>query len=174
MSPTAAQKFLPDFTAFEFVPAETLDSTPIRVGYEYWLYRRGNRRFPSRSDLCPRDIAGALQHMSLIKVEGDDFVYRVVGDAIVRAFDIPIQNRRMSEIVYDEPGFGTIVVPLLRKVAHIGEPVAIRGTTGHDVTRANFTDYQNVLLPLGPDDQAVDHIVTFSSYTSRPFIPSLD
>jgi hypothetical protein len=39
------------------------------------------------------------------------------------------------------------------------------------VTRTNFTDYENVLLPLGPDDHTVDHVLTFGSYTSRPFVP---
>ncbi len=171
MSLMAAQKFIPDCTAFQFVAPETLESAPIRIGFEYWRYRRGSRRYPSRNDIHPRDITAALQNMSLLKVEGDDFIYRIVGDGVVRAYDIPIQNRRISDIVYDEPGFGTIVIPLLRKVVETGEPVAIRGTTGHDVTRANFTDYANVLLPLGPDNRTVDHLITFSSYTSRAFIP---
>lgn len=171
MSLKTAQKFIPDYTAFQFVAPETLEATPIRIGLEYWCNRRGSRRFPSRADIHPRDFSAALQHMSLIKVDGDDFIYRIVGDAVVRAYDIPIQNRRLSDIVYDEPGFGTIVIPLFRKVVEAGEPAAIRGTTGHDVTRANFTDYENVLLPLGPDDSHVDHIIAFSSYTSRPFIP---
>jgi hypothetical protein len=171
MSLRTATKLIPDFTAFQFVALDAIEAAPLRSGFDYWRSRCNSRRFPTRGDIHPRDIAAALQHMSLIKVDGDEFIYRIVGDAIVRAYDIPIQNRKLSDIVYDEPGFGTIVIPLFRKVAEGGAPVAIRGTTGHDVTRANFTDYENVLLPLGPDDSTVDHLITFSSYTSRPFIP---
>lgn len=171
MTVRRAQKFIPDITAFHVIAPEELEALPVRIGFEYWLKRRGTRRYPARSDISPREITSALQNMSLLKVEGDDFVYRIVGDAVVRAFNIPIQNRKMSEIAYDEPGFETIVMPLFRKVAETGEPTAIRGTTGHDVIGANFTDYENILLPLGPDDATIDHVMTFSYYTSRPFIP---
>jgi hypothetical protein len=171
MSLQSAQKFLPDCTSFEFVALDALRASALRLGVEYWQAARGDRRFPTRDDIKPRDICGALQRMSLVKVEGDDFIYRIVGDAIVRAYDVPLQNRRMSDIAFDEPGFDVIVLPLFRKVVETGEPIAVRGTTGHDVTRANFTDYENVLLPLGPDGKTVDHLMTFSCYTSRPFVP---
>lgn len=171
MSFHAAQKYIPDFTVFSEVTFDSLRSRPICLGLEYWQAARGLRRFPARDDIKPRDICGALQHMSLVKVEDNDFLYRIVGDAIVRAYDIPLQNRHLSDIAFDEPGFDAIVVPLFRKVVETGEPIAIRGTTGHDVTRANFTDYENILLPLGPNDQTVDHIMTFSTYGSRPFVP---
>jgi hypothetical protein len=171
MSLLASQKFIPDFTAFSLVALDDIESAPLRVGLTYWEGVRGFRRFPARADVKPRDIATALQYMSLLKVEGDDFIYRIVGDAIVRAYDIPLQNRRVSDIAFDEPGFDVIVLPLFRKIVETGKPIAVRGTTGHDVTRANFTDYENVLLPLGPDDQTVDHVITFSYYTSRPFVP---
>jgi hypothetical protein len=171
MSLQSAQKFIPDYTSFEFVALDTIRATPLRLGLEYWQSVRGARRFPTREDIKARDICGALQQMALLKVEGNDFIYRIVGDGTVRAFDVPIQNRRISDVAYDEPGFDAIVLPLLRKVVKSGEPIALRGTTGHDVTRANFTDYENVLLPLGPDDRTVDHVLTFGSYTSRPFVP---
>lgn len=171
MSFRVSQKYIPDFTAFSFITLDDIEAPPLRTGLTCWQAVRGFRRFPARADIKPRDMMAALQHMSLLKVDGNDFIYRIVGDAIVRAYDIPLQNRRISDVAFDEPGFDVIVLPLFRKIVETGEPIAIRGTTGHDVTRANFTDYENVLLPLGPDDQTVDHLITLSSYTSRPFIP---
>ncbi len=167
------QKLIPDSTSLTFVPLEAITATPLRLGLEYWNGLRGSRRFPARAEIKPRDIAPALRHMSLVKVEEDDFIYRIVGDAIVRAYDVPIQNRRVSDIAYDEPGFGAIILPVFRRVAESGEPVAVQGKTGRDVTRVNFTDYENLLLPLGPDDGTVDHIMTFSSYVFRPFMAPL-
>ncbi len=116
----SAQKFIPDCTSFEFVALDAIKATQLRLGLEYWQTVRGFRRFPSRDDIKPRDISGVLQHMSLLKVKGDDFIYRIVGDAIVRAFDLPIQNRRVSDVAFDEPGFDVIVLPLLRKVVETG------------------------------------------------------
>jgi len=57
----------------------------------------------------------------------------------------------------------------LRQVAETGEPLALRGRIGRDVTRVNFTDSENLLLPLGPNDQTVDHILSVSAYTASPF-----
>lgn len=165
------QQFLPDSTAFMLVPADELTAPHIALGYRVWDAARGLRRFPARHQMHPRDIAPALQHMALLKVEHGDFTYRIVGDAVVRAFDVTLQNRPLSDIVFDEPGFQSILIPLLREVALSGETMAVRGTIGHDVTRANFTDYENLLLPLGQDDSTVDHVMVFAGYSSRPYLP---
>lgn len=165
------QQYLPESTAFVLVPADELTSPQIATGMNAWDTARGLRRFPKRSEIRPRDIVTALQHMALLKVENGDFYWRIVGDGIVRAFDLPLQNRPLSEIVFDEPGFQSILIPLLREVRQSGEPIAVRGTIGHDVLRANFTDYENLLLPLGPDDSTVDHVMMFAAYSSRPYLP---
>lgn len=165
------QQFLPDSTSFVLVPAHELATAPIALGYKVWDTARAGRRYPARSQMRPRDFAPALQYMALLKVEHGDFIYRIVGDGIVRAFDVPLQNRPVSEIVFDEPGFQSILIPLLRDVLANGEPLAARGTIGHDVNTANFTDYENLLLPLGPDDSTVDHVMMFAAYSSRPYLP---
>ena len=161
---------IPDYTDFHTISAGELDAEPLRVAYAYWRSIRGPRRFPARSDIRPRDIAGILRHVSLIKYEDGDFIYRIVGDSIVRAYDMAIHNRKLSELVYDEPGFGSIVRPLLERCVEMGDVVAIRGQTGRDLLRVNFTDYENVLMPLGPDDATVDHVMVVSHYVSRPYI----
>src|SRR5512139_2825462 len=74
MSLQSAEKLIPDSTSFEFVALDTIKATPLRLGLEYWRAVRGARRFPTRDDIKARDICGALQQMSLIKVEGGDFI----------------------------------------------------------------------------------------------------
>lgn len=165
------QQYLPESTAFTLVPPEEVTAPHIVTGLAAWNNARGTRRFPARPEIRPREIVSALQFMGLLKHENGDFIWRIVGDGIVRAFDVPLQNRAMGDIVFDEPGFQSILIPLLRTVAGRGEPVASRGTIGHDLTRANFTDYENLLLPLGPDETQVDHVMLFAAYSSRPYLP---
>jgi hypothetical protein len=168
MSLQAITRCIPENSVFHDVAFSGLESPALRSGYEYWQNKRNGRRFPAREDIRPREIAPLLRYVSLIKVEGDDFVYRIVGDTIVMSYGVPLQNRRLSDLVYEEPGFGAFVIPLLRQVADSGEPLARRGKVGRDVIRVNFTHCENLLLPLGPDDATVDHVLTFSSYASQP------
>ncbi len=162
-------KYIPDNSAFNQIAFDSFTSEVLRSGYHYWLSKCGSRRFPSRDDIRPREIATSLRYISLIKVEGDDFIYRIVGDVIVMSYGVPLQNRRLSDLAYDEPGFDIFVIPNLRKVVESGEPLGLRGKVGRDVARVNFTDCENLLLPLGHDENSVDHVLTFSSYMSHPF-----
>lgn len=168
MSLQSFTRCIPESSVFHDISFDGLESPVLRSGYEYWLSKCNGRRYPARDDIRPREIAPLLRYVSLIKVEGDDFVYRIVGDTIVMSFGVPLQNRRLSDLVFDEPGFGAFVIPLLEKVATTGEPLAVRGKVGRDVTRVNFTHSENLLLPLGVDDDAVDHVLTFSFYVSQP------
>jgi len=158
---------IPDYTQHAEIAPDDVEAQPLRCALAYWRSIRGDRRFPSRADIRPRDIAGILRHVSLIKYENGDFLYRIVGDAIVRAFDLPMQNRWVSELSFEEPGFGAIVRPLFQRCVESGEVIAVRGRTGRDLLKVNFTHYENVLLPLGPGNGTVDHIMTASFYRSR-------
>jgi len=158
---------IPDFTQpIEFGP-ETLEAAPLRCAYAYWRSIRGERPYPARADIRPRDIAGILRNVSLVKYENGDFVYRIVGDIVVRAYDLTLQNRTLSELSYEEPGFGAIVRPLFQRCVDSGAIIAVRGRSGRDVVKVNFTDCEILLLPLGPTDGAVDHIMSVSAYRSR-------
>jgi hypothetical protein len=170
MSLYTATTTIPKTSAVDPVAFDDIESPTLRTGYEYWLALRGRRRFPSRTDIRPRDIAAMLRYVNLVKVEDDDFVFRVVGDDIVLAYGVNLQNRRMSDLVREEPAFGVLVVPLLRKVVATGEPLALRGKAGRDCASVNFTACENLLLPFGPDDDTVDHVLSVSYYQSRPHV----
>jgi len=161
-APTTLKKSTLNPIAFTDIETPTL-----RNALEYWQALRGPRRFPSRADIRPRDIAGMLRNISLIKVENDDFIFRVVGDDIVLAFGLNLQNRRLSDLARQEPVFGEMIAPLLRKIVATGEPLALQGKSGRDIAYLNFTASENLLLPLGPDDDTVDHILSVSCYQSR-------
>lgn len=159
---------IPAGTDVEFLELDQLQKPALRFAAGYWQVQRGSRKFPTRDEIHPRDIAGVLPHMSLIKVVDRDFVYRVVGDAVVRAFAVPLQNRKLSEIASDAPVFGTALQAIFLGVVENGEPAALRGKVGRDFPEANFTEFENAFLPLGADGETVDHILAVSTYTMRP------
>lgn len=158
---------IPDVSTSDFIALAALEAAPLRLGYAYWRSLRGDRRYPSRADIRPRDIAGILRHVCLLKFENGDFVHRIVGDAIVRAFDIPLQNRTLADLAEEEPGLVAMLRPLLEQCRSSGEPLAVRGRSGRDIFRITFTHHEAVFLPLGPDDATVDHVLVVSSYFSR-------
>jgi hypothetical protein len=166
-----ASKLLPSVTTYSRIDPDEVQHPSMRLGLDYWRRQKGERRFPSRDDIKPRDLTPALQHLSLLKVSDGDFLYRIVGDAVVRSYDVALQHRRLSEIAQTSPAFGAIATPLFQSVLENKAPLAIRGTTGHDAQRANFTDYEALFLPLGPDDATVDYILVFSDHISRGFGP---
>jgi hypothetical protein len=171
MTLNSASKLLPSVTTYRRIDPDEVQHPSMRLGLDYWRQQKDGRLFPARDDIRPRDITGALQHLSLLKVSGGDFHYRIVGDAVVRAYDVTLQHRSLSDIARTSPAFGAIAIPLMQDVVKNKTPIAISGTTGHDAQRANFTDYEVLFLPLGPDDATVDHILIFSDHISRGFGP---
>lgn len=161
MSVAVPSELLPATTNFEWISLDDVENVPSRTGIAIWRALRRDRRYPSRADLSPRRIAGLMQYMSLIQVidGGKDFENRFVGDAVVRAHDVPIARRRFSEVAQDSPVLIEGLLPVARKVLETGAPLAYRGRTGHDMTHVIYTDFEGVMLPLGDSDGAVDHIL---------------
>jgi len=150
-------------TTFEWLGLDQLREAPLRAAVAYWSAIRGDRLFPSRNDLKPRDMGGLLPYMSLVMVidGGADFEHRIVGDAVVRAFGVPLQNRRFSEIALQAPKLIEVSFSLFRKVVETRAPLAYLQRTQSDTFQIVCTLAEMVLLPLGRSDEAVDHVVAF-------------
>jgi hypothetical protein len=116
-------------------------------------------------------MAWILRDMILVKIidGGADYEYRIVGDAQVQAFSIPLQGRRISEIAVTAPWFSQIATVTYEYVRRSGEPLAIRGRTGSEFPEARFVYHESVFLPLGANDAAVDHILIVSTNVFNDF-----
>lgn len=154
-------EIVPERTDFERFSLDAVESAPPRRGIAIWRLLRASRRFPAHDDLELKDIADIMPYMSLVAVidGGKDFENRFVGDAVVRAHDVPIRHRRFSDVAKDMPTLMEGLLPLFRKVVETGEPLAYRGRTGHDMSHVVYTDFEGVLLPLGQSDDAVDYVL---------------
>ena len=167
-------KSVSDITTFELVALDELESPITRQGADYWDSLRGTRRYPARKELHPRDFSSILRHMLLIKVVegGSDFEFRIAGDAQVRAYSVPILSRRLSEIAQTSPVFCYGLRGMFLHVTETGAPVAIRGRIGPIFFNVQYAFYESLVLPLGDGDNAVDHLLVFSTYVSRAFAGS--
>ncbi|MGC9952764.1 MAG: PAS domain-containing protein [Rhizomicrobium sp.] len=167
MPPSSVPAFheTPDQTAVHVVTFDELESPIVKRAADYWLSLRNGRRFPAREDLHPRDMAGFLRDMALVKIidGGADYEYRIIGDAQAQAYSVPLRGRRISEIAVTAPWFGQIAANTYEYVRRSGEPLAMRGGVGREFPEAKFVYNENVFLPLGASDDAVDHLLIVST-----------
>ena len=161
-------KFVPHSGTFEWVAPDDVADPMLQTAISHWQQIRRHRPFPARNDLKPQKIARLLPYMVLLKVidGGKDFEHRIVGDVMVRAFNVPIQNRRFSEIARDAPLLIEQASIPFRRVVDTTAPVAWRQHAGHEDTNIVFTRSEIVLLPLG-SGAAVDHVVGFGIHETR-------
>jgi hypothetical protein len=143
----------------------------ILKAWELWNAVRGERHFPSRRDLSPRRLHGLLRNSVLIQVidGGAEFVFRVIGDAIVFAQGASHQGMTMGELDSVLPGSGTLLLDVYRAVVAARAPHAFRGIhTRPSDGRVLFRE--SLILPLGASDEAVDHILAVLVYSPLPAV----
>lgn len=148
------------------IPIDAADHPILQAGLAYWRGLCDGRKFPTRNDVSPRGLGTLIRNTALIRVidGGADYEFRITGDAYVVAFGISLQGLRWSDLI----GNGSIRTEQRRHfyedAVRSGEPVAVTGmmeSYGPD----NRTIANSALfLPLGPDAQTVDHLLTFAVY----------
>lgn len=164
MSPVLRDSvYLPHGREIVWLDPSALTQNETRAAYHYWNALRGERPWPARAEMKLRHIVSLMPHMALVKVldGGADFEHRIVGDTMVRAFSVPIQNRRFSEIALDAPVLIEGSMILFGKVVSTGLPVAWQQRVLLDNLRIIASQTEMVLLPFGETTDAVDHIAAF-------------
>jgi hypothetical protein len=154
---------LPDQSILDTIPVDQLRDPIFQQSVAYWNSLRNGRRFPARDLLRPQKLAGALRHAVLLKVvdSGADFEYRIIGDVASTAYCIPRQSRLLSEIAKVAPRAAHRLGQIYSCCLETKAPFGVRWALGRDVELANFASCEAVILPLGPDDDTVDHILVF-------------
>lgn len=149
-------------------PAE-LSSGMIRDVFAVWNERRANRLMPARENIVPHGIARHLKHVSLMRAipESEDYEFRIIGDAHVRAYGTRHQGKHLSDLMAEAPGFALALKKSLDKVVSSRAPLAFCGVIGRDLGEARFITLESVFLPIGDSDERVDHIIVVSIYVPR-------
>ena len=147
------------------IELDAVENPAVRAGIAYWRQIRGKRRFPSRADLKPRDIPHILRNISLLRaVGGGDYEYRIVGDAHVVAHGFSMQGMRLSAIGKYAPGYDLLLKQIYDPVIKQRAAFAIKGWLLKGEKHQQYLHTESAFLPLGPDDEHVDHVLNFSIY----------
>ena len=154
-------------TSVEFVAPEALTSEPVSRALRYWKDKRGAQRFPSRTQITPRDMMAFLRNIVLVRVldGGADYEYRIAGDAHVQAFGTDFKGLRLTELEAVEPEYGRATRITYEHVRVLGEPFALRGWVA-PTAKSAFSYHETVFMPLGTDNQ-VDHLLIATVFTPR-------
>ncbi|HEY0282017.1 MAG TPA: PAS domain-containing protein [Rhizomicrobium sp.] len=148
------------------IAVSEIDSSILLQGAAYWRGLCRERKFPSRSAVAPRGLAGLLRYTTLLRVidGGEDYEYRIVGDAYVMAHGTSFQGKRWSDTERVAPGYYKTVKSTYDSVVRTGEPVAMRGWIERGGKNSELVYSEYLFLPLGENDQTVDHILVFAVY----------
>ena len=152
-----------------------IDSAVLLQGAAYWRGLCRERKFPARTDVTPRGLAGLLRYTPLLRVidGGKDYEYRIVGDAYVMAHGVSFQGKRWSETEKFSPGYHATIKSAYDRVIRKGEPVAMRGWIERGAKKSELVYSEYLFLPLGDNDDAVDHILVFAVYVPHESTASL-
>ena len=155
---TAPQPVSP---AIETIGMQDIESTPLLTVVAAWRKWRGLHAMPRREQIALRDLGMATRHISLVRVidDGEDYEFRIIGDAHVQAYGTSFQNKQVSDVIDAEPRFGKQLKASYDLVRITKRPYALRGTLG---SLAQFSWFETCYLPFGTDD--VDHIVNAAVY----------
>lgn len=159
----------PETSSTHVLTLDQVENPLVRTGVSYWRALRGERHMPSRPQLQPRDMAGMLKNLVILRVldGGKDFEYRLVGDAQVQAYGFNFQNLRISQIIAVAPEFGNLMYGIYEHVRTTRDPFVVRGWIGKEVPDSKFVYHESAFLPLGEDGETVDHIVIVSVYVPK-------
>ncbi len=146
------------------VALEDLSDPRVCGAHAVWRQRKGQRLFPARSELVPKQIAPYLRNVMLIAMNRDqsDFEFRVVGDAAVVAYGRNFQGMTRDELNVLEPGFGDVIKKVCAWVCRRREPLAVKGIVASGVASAYH--HEGIFLPLGECELSVDHVLFVGSY----------
>lgn len=153
-----------DVTSFERIALDELASPVVRRGVAYWNILRGERRFPAREEVHPRDIVSLLKNVVLIRVldGGADFEFRIVGEARTHTYALSFAGKRLSELRGRWPTYSYSLHGLFGHVVQSGEPVALRGHFGAGFSDVNIAYFETIMLPLGAG-HTVNHLIGFTA-----------
>ena len=150
--------WLPEQSAGEIVPLDTIEAPPVLDGLARWRVARGAGAWPASGD-------GALELLTpntiFVRALDDDYEYVSVGHALVEGFNLDFSGQRLSSIIAMLPRFGLGLKMLYDMVRAGGEPIGYRGWAGQDLGGAQFSYYESAVVPLGRD--TVDHVLVYSA-----------
>ncbi len=158
----------PEKTSVEAISLADVESPEVAIIVAAWNKWRGMHAMPAREKLSLRDLGRAAMHISLARAMGggEDYEFRIIGDAHVQAYGTSYQNKTLKDVIAASPRFGKQLKASYDLVRNTGRTYAFRGLIGRDAPDAAFAWFETCYLPFGADG-AVDHILNAAVYAPR-------
>jgi hypothetical protein len=136
------------------------DSRLCRLFY-YWLAKKGDRRFPSRSDIDPLDFSYILGHVTLLDVVRDPvrFRFRVHGTEMARRAGYDLTGKFLDDLPITD--YRRYVRERCEGLVRDGEPMLVRHNRTLD---GRARQYEALWLPLSDDGEAVTMLICAMIY----------
>lgn len=145
----------------EELPLERFDRPRLRLVLDHWEALRGAREMPSRRDIDPVELKGALGIVMILRYEPehDDFRFSLFGTEIASSHRIDYTGKLASEL---EPrAFAALVVESYRHVRDTRRPYYGRVSLA---AGRELVSYFRIVLPLGEDGAHVDALLVASDH----------
>jgi len=160
---------IPQHSSGRILSIDQVENESLRAVVAFWKGARNGRRFPPRTAITPRGLGRLLRHVTLVRAidGGADYEYRIVGDVQVQAFGENFRNMKLSEVARHHPKFAEGMKIFFDGVRMGRDPFGYRGWIGRDMPDTRFSYHELVYLPLGDNDEQVDHILVAGIYSAR-------
>lgn len=134
----------------------------LKSALALWDAKRGSRPYPARGDIAPRELAPFLANVTLWRSWGEDYEYRIVGDAVVAAYGHNMTGRLVSELMCVNRDVGE---RLKRTLDRAAQGAAVLNEGWITTNEGRLVGHEMIFLPLG--DETVDHILGVSVHGWR-------
>ncbi len=145
-------------STFAFDPDLRFQHLELAKFHAYWNLKRGERAFPSRADLAPRDLVSLLPwvHMYDVVDGSEDFRIRLYGTEIDKLFGI-VDFRGKSISTLPSAVFERLRQHLMQ-VLKTRAPVRAC-TTRSVLPNQNYKSAEDVYAPLSSNGEDIDVIM---------------
>ena len=137
----------------------------LRRLYDYWLQRKGARRFPARGDIDPLDFSYLLGNILLVDVLRNPlrFRMRVHGTEMARRAQYDLTGKLLDELPIAD--YRNYVLERCTRLAASGEPVLVHGER---VLDGRNHRYEALWLPLSETGAEVTMLLCALVYKDHP------
>ncbi len=145
--------------------ASAIKTEGLRRLYDYWIEKRGNRRYPARTDIYAHDIAFILGWINLIDVFYDPlrFRFRLHGSMLVENTGTDMTGKFLEE--HPKPQFASFLARSWKEVVDRGQPTHHL----HDqLLEGQVQRYESLRLPLSSDGAKVDMLLIAARHRTLP------
>ncbi|MGO8919192.1 MAG: response regulator [Stellaceae bacterium] len=129
-----------------------IEDPRLRRLFDYWLDRKGSRRWPARRDIDPLDLGYMLGHLMLLDVVGEPLRFRVRlhGTAMTETAGYELTGKWIDELPISD--YRTYVLARCEALVASGEPTVVHHNRVLDGKRRR---YEALWLPFSDDGTGV-------------------